>query len=72
MSTGYMTFLEDVKGFAWNNPPANNFVDTLVFEKLKQLQILPSEHLQLTKSSSAAPISMRPAACPTPRRRSPS
>ena len=43
MSTGYMTFLEDVKGFAWTNPPANNFVDTLVFEKLKQLQILPSD-----------------------------
>ncbi len=43
MSTGYMTFLEDVKGFAWDNAPANNFVDNLVFEKLKQLQILPSE-----------------------------
>ena len=42
MSTGYITFLDDVKGFAWTNPPANNFVDTLVFEKLKQLQILPS------------------------------
>ncbi len=43
MSTGYMTFLEDVKGFAWTNPPANNFVDTLCFDKLKQLQILPSD-----------------------------
>jgi Protein of unknown function (DUF1553)/Protein of unknown function (DUF1549) len=43
MSTAYITFLEDVKGFAWTNPPANNFVDTLVYEKLKQLQIVPSE-----------------------------
>ena len=43
MSTGSITFLEDVKGFAWTNPPANNFVDTLVYEKLKQLQILPSD-----------------------------
>ena len=43
MATGYMTFLEDVKGFAWTNPPANNFVDKLVFDKLKQLQILPSD-----------------------------
>lgn len=43
MSTTYMTFLEDVPGFAWNNPPENNFIDTAVFEKLKQLQILPSD-----------------------------
>ena len=43
MSTTYMTFLEEVPGFAWNNPPENNFVDTAVFEKLKQLQILPSD-----------------------------
>ncbi|RPI84489.1 MAG: DUF1549 domain-containing protein, partial [Planctomycetaceae bacterium] len=43
MATSYITFLEDVPGFAWNNPPENNFVDTYVFGKLKQLQILPSE-----------------------------
>jgi Protein of unknown function (DUF1553)/Protein of unknown function (DUF1549)/Bacterial Ig-like domain (group 2) len=43
MSTGSITFLEDVKNFAWTNPPAHNFVDTLVYEKLKQLQIVPSE-----------------------------
>ena len=43
MSTTYLTFLEDVPGFAWNNPPENNFVDSAVFEKLKQLQILPSD-----------------------------
>jgi len=43
MSTGYVTFLDDVKGFAWNNPPATNFIDTLVYDKLVQLQILPSD-----------------------------
>ncbi len=43
MSTTYLTFLEDVPGFAWTNPPENNFVDSAVFEKLKQLQILPSD-----------------------------
>jgi hypothetical protein len=43
MSTASMTFLEDVKGFAWTNPPVKNFVDTLVYDKLKQLQIAPSE-----------------------------
>ncbi len=43
MTTSYITFLEDVPGFAWNNPAENSFVDTLVFEKLKQLQILPSD-----------------------------
>ena len=43
MSTTYMTFLEDVPGFVWNNPLENNFIDAAVFEKLKQLQILPSD-----------------------------
>ncbi|TXT35934.1 MAG: hypothetical protein FD138_1167 [Planctomycetota bacterium] len=43
MTTSFITFLEDVPGFAWNNPQPNNFVDNLVFEKLQQLQILPSD-----------------------------
>ncbi|MCH8828180.1 MAG: DUF1553 domain-containing protein [Planctomycetes bacterium] len=43
MTTSQITFLENVKGFSWNNPPENNFVDTIAFKKLKQLQILPSE-----------------------------
>ncbi len=43
MTTGFVTFLEDVPGFAWSNPQPNNFVDNLVFEKLQQLQILPSD-----------------------------
>src|SRR5690606_12021386 len=43
MATSYITFLEDVKGFAWPSPPANNFIDQLVYEKLQRLQIAPSE-----------------------------
>ena len=43
MGTSYITFLEDVPGFAWNNSPEKNFIDTLVNAKLKQLQILPSD-----------------------------
>jgi len=43
MDTGYVTFLEAVPGFAWNNPPEYNFVDELVDAKLQQLQILPSD-----------------------------
>ncbi|MBS0262430.1 MAG: DUF1549 domain-containing protein, partial [Planctomycetes bacterium] len=43
MATSYITFLEDVAGFAWTNPPEQNFIDKLVNAKLKQLQILPSE-----------------------------
>jgi hypothetical protein len=43
MATADVTFLEEVPGFKWSNPPENNFVDTHSFSKLKQLQILPSE-----------------------------
>jgi hypothetical protein len=42
METSSLTFLKDIPGFKWPNPPENNFVDHFVFEKLKQLQILPS------------------------------
>jgi hypothetical protein len=43
METSFVTFLEDVEGFAWSNPPENNFVDTIAFAKIKQLQFLPSD-----------------------------
>lgn len=43
METSHLTFLRDVEGFAWNNPPVNNFVDRHVFDKLRQMQILPSD-----------------------------
>ena len=43
IETASMMFLKEVPGFQWNSPPENNFVDHFVFEKLRQLQILPSE-----------------------------
>ena len=36
-----MTFVRDVEGFAWNNPPRNNYIDDLVHQKLQQLKYLP-------------------------------
>ena len=38
----FLTFVRDVEGFTWNNPPRNNFVDDLVHQKLQQLKFLPS------------------------------
>ncbi len=38
-----LTYLESKKGFAWSNPPENNYVDKLTFNKLKMLSILPSD-----------------------------
>lgn len=43
MSTTMITFLTDRPDFQWSNPPASNRIDELVFGKLQQLQILPSE-----------------------------
>ncbi|MBL8818222.1 MAG: DUF1553 domain-containing protein [Planctomyces sp.] len=43
MSTTQITFLTERKGFQWPTPAENNQVDQLVFRKLEQLQILPSE-----------------------------
>lgn len=43
MITVRLTYLEPKGGFVWNNPSANNFVDTHVFNKLKMLNILPSD-----------------------------
>ncbi len=43
MSTSFLTFLDDVPNFAWNNSPELNFIDAKVNEKLKQLLILPSD-----------------------------
>jgi hypothetical protein len=31
------------KGFVWPDPPTNNFIDTLVFDRLHKLRIIPSE-----------------------------
>ncbi len=35
--------LRPAEGFAWPNPPENNFIDRLVFERLKKLRIAPAE-----------------------------
>ena len=43
LESSTMMFLKEVPGFEWNSPPENNFVDHHVFEKLEQLQILPSD-----------------------------
>jgi Protein of unknown function (DUF1553)/Protein of unknown function (DUF1549) len=43
VETCSLTFLWDVSGFSWPNPPENNYVDQFVFEKLRQMQIVPSE-----------------------------
>lgn len=35
--------LPPAEGFVWPNPPANNFIDRLVFDRLEMLRIAPSE-----------------------------
>ena len=42
IESSFITFVEDVEGFLWNDPPENNYVDELVHAKLRQLQYLPS------------------------------
>ncbi|HTN77949.1 MAG TPA: DUF1549 domain-containing protein [Pirellulaceae bacterium] len=39
----FLTFVKDVEGFAWNNPPVNNYIDELVNAKLQKLKFLPAE-----------------------------
>lgn len=43
MATSRFTFLNDRAGFIWPNPRVTNTIDSLVYDKLKQLQILPSQ-----------------------------
>jgi hypothetical protein len=43
IETAYTMFLKDVPGFQWPNPPENNYVDKFAFDKLRQLQIAPSD-----------------------------
>lgn len=38
-----MIVMGDRSGFAWQEPPAYNYVDTLVYDKLKAVKILPSD-----------------------------
>ncbi|MCA9059824.1 MAG: DUF1549 domain-containing protein, partial [Planctomycetaceae bacterium] len=43
MSTTQITFLTERPDFRWSEPPVANEIDQLVFRKLQQLQIEPSE-----------------------------
>jgi hypothetical protein len=38
----FLTFVKDIEGYQWPNPPANNYIDELVYQKLQQLKFLPS------------------------------
>lgn len=38
-----LSYLQEVPGFTWNNPPENNYIDKHVFTKLRELQILPAD-----------------------------
>jgi len=42
VETCYLTFVRDVPGFEWKAPAPANYVDTLVFKRLRLLQYLPS------------------------------
>ena len=46
VSTTQLTFLTERPDFQWPNPPEETKIDQLVFRKLKQLQIQPSELVQ--------------------------
>src|SRR5439155_24391684 len=37
-----LTFVKDIPGYAWSNPPTANYIDGHVYQKLQQLQYLPS------------------------------
>ena len=43
VETCTLTFVRDIDGFVWNDPPENNYVDRLVHQQLKKLQYVPSE-----------------------------
>lgn len=43
VETSLMTFVEDVKGYAWESQPTHNYIDELVDAQLRQLRYLPSE-----------------------------
>jgi hypothetical protein len=43
LQTVRLTYLQSREGFVWPNPPEKNYIDKLVFAKLKMLSIPPSE-----------------------------
>jgi len=42
IESSFLTFVKDIKGFAWTNPKENNYIDKHVHAKLQQLKYLPS------------------------------
>lgn len=38
----FTTFIEDIPGYAWTNPPAFNYIDQHIDAKLQQLQFAPA------------------------------
>ena len=38
----YITFIREVEDFTWDVPPTRSYIDSLVEEKLRQLQFLPA------------------------------
>lgn len=38
-----ITIMGDRSGFEWNDPPANNYIDEFVYEKLQRVKVLPSQ-----------------------------
>lgn len=43
MALSRLLVIRHKRDFAWDNPPANNFIDKHVFAKLKAIQVNPSE-----------------------------
>ena len=43
IESSFITFVEDVENFVWNEPQVNNYIDSAVDQKLKQLKYLPSD-----------------------------
>jgi hypothetical protein len=43
IASARLTFLKNVDGFVWPNPPENNYIDKYIHARLKEFQIPPSE-----------------------------
>ena len=43
IESSILTFVKDIDGYRWDNPPVNNEIDLLVHAKLQKLRYLPSD-----------------------------
>ena len=43
IESAILTFVKEIDGYEWREQPVNNYVDSLVHEKLQKLRYLPSE-----------------------------